>query len=49
MRHGKAEVRGVYGLGYRTWAIAVYQVATSLKGVSAMKLHRELGIGYQSA
>jgi len=36
-------------LGYQTWAIAVYQVVTGLKGVSAMKLHRDLGIGYQAA
>ena len=36
-------------LGYQTWAIAVYQIVTGLKGVSAMKLHRDLGIGYQAA
>ncbi|MXX47186.1 MAG: IS1595 family transposase [Chloroflexi bacterium] len=36
-------------LGYQTWAIAVYQVATSLKGVSAMRLHRDLEITYKSA
>ncbi len=36
-------------LGYQTWAIAVYQITTGLKGVSAMKLHRDLGIGYQAA
>lgn len=36
-------------LGYQAWALAVYQVLTSLKGVSAMKLHRDLGIGYQAA
>lgn len=36
-------------LGYQTWAIAIYLVATSLKGVSAMKLHRDLAISYPSA
>ena len=36
-------------LGYQTWAIAVYQIVTGLKGVSAMKLHHDLGIGYQAA
>ena len=36
-------------LGYQTWAIAVYQVVTGLKGVSAMKLHRDLGISYKTA
>ena len=28
-------------LGYRTWLAAIYLVATNLKGVSSMKLHRE--------
>ena len=36
-------------LGYQTWAIALYQVVTRLKGVSAMKLHRDLGIAYKTA
>ena len=36
-------------LGYQTWAIAIYLVATSLKGVSAMKLHRDLAISYPTA
>ena len=31
------------------WAIAIYLVTTSLKGVSSMKLHRELGITQKSA
>ena len=29
-------------LGFRTWAIAVYVATTNLKGVSSMKLHRDL-------
>lgn len=29
-------------LSYQTWAIALYQIVTGLKGVSAMKLHRDL-------
>lgn len=36
-------------LGYQKWAIAIYLVATSLKGVSSMKLHRDLGITQKSA
>ena len=31
-------------LGFRKWAIAVYLVTTNLKGVSSMKLHRDLGV-----
>ena len=31
-------------LSMRIWAIAMYQVTTSLKGVSSMKLHRDLKI-----
>ena len=36
-------------LGYQTWAVAIYQLTTSLKGVSSMKLHRDLGITQKSA
>ena len=36
-------------IGYRNWAIAVYAVLTNLKGVSSMKLHRDLGITQSSA
>ena len=36
-------------LGYRTWAIAIYLMTTSLKGVSSMKLHRDLGITQRAA
>ena len=36
-------------LGYRTWAIAIYLMTTSLKGVSSMKLHRDLGITQKAA
>ena len=36
-------------LGYQTWAIAVYLVATNLKGVSSMKLHRDLDITQKTA
>ncbi len=36
-------------LSYRKWAIAIYLVATSLKGVSSMKLHRDLKIRQPSA
>ena len=36
-------------IGLQKWAIAIYMVSTSLKGVSSMKLHRELGIRQSSA
>ena len=36
-------------LGYRTRAIAVYLVATNLKSVSGMNLHRDLGVTQKSA
>ena len=36
-------------LGYQAWAIAIYLVTTSLKGVSSMKLHRDLEITQKSA
>ncbi len=36
-------------IGYQKWAIAIYLWATSLKGVSSMKLHRDLKITQKSA
>ena len=33
----------------RKWALAIYLVTTSLKGVSSMKLHRDLGITQKTA
>ncbi len=36
-------------LGYQTWAVAIYLLTTSLKGVSSMKLHRDLGITQKTA
>ena len=36
-------------LGYQTWAVAIYLMLTSLKGVSSMKLHRDLGITQKTA
>ena len=36
-------------IGYQKWAIATYMFAANLKGVSGMKLHRELGITQKSA
>ena len=36
-------------LPLRTWAYAVYLMSTSLKGVSSMKLHRDLGIPQNTA
>ena len=36
-------------LGFQTWMIATYLMTTSLKGVSSMKLHRDLSINQRSA
>lgn len=36
-------------ISYQNWAIATYQFATNLKGVSSMKLHRDLGITQKTA
>ena len=36
-------------LDYRIWAIATYLLTTNLKGISSMKLHRDLGITQRSA
>ena len=36
-------------LPMRKWAIAIYLVTTNLKGVSSMKLHRDLEIAQKNA
>ena len=36
-------------LGFQTWAMAIYLFNTSLKGVSSMKLHRDLGVTQKTA
>lgn len=36
-------------IGYQNWLYAFYLFATNLKGISSMKLHRELGISQKSA
>ena len=36
-------------LPYRVWAIGLYLFTTNLKGISSMKLHRELGISQKAA
>ncbi len=36
-------------LGYQVWAIAIYLLSTNIKGISSMKLHRDLGITQKSA
>ena len=36
-------------LKYRVWAVALYLFTTNIKGISSMKLHRELGIGQKAA
>ena len=34
---------------YRHWAVGIYLFLTNLKGVSSMRIHRELGIGQKAA
>lgn len=36
-------------MGYQKWAIAIYLMSTNIKGISSMKLHRELGIRQATA
>lgn len=36
-------------LNYQVWAIAMYLMAVSIKGISSMKLHRDLSITQKSA
>ncbi len=36
-------------IGYQKWAVAVYLMTTNLKGVSSMKLHRDLGVTQKTA
>ena len=36
-------------LGYQIWAFAVYLFATTLKGISSMKLHRDLSVTQRTA
>ena len=36
-------------LKYRIWAVAMYLFTTNIKGISSLKLHRELGIGQKAA
>ena len=45
----KGTVMQASKLGLQQWAIAIYMATTSLKGVSSMKLHRELGITQKAA
>ena len=51
-KHFSAKTKSVMhgsNIGYRKWVIAIYLVTTNLKGVSSMKLHRDLGITQKSA
>ena len=36
-------------LGFQIWAIAIYLLTTNLKGISSMKLHRDLNITQKTA
>ena len=36
-------------LKYRAWAVCIYLFTTNIKGVSSMRLHRELGISQKAA
>lgn len=45
----KGSVMERSGIPLRKWAFAIYLCATNLKGVSSMKLHRDLNIAQSSA
>ena len=34
---------------YRKWAVGIYLFSTNIKGISSMRLHRELGMGQKAA
>ena len=36
-------------IGYRKWALAIYLMATGLKGTSGMHLHRNIGVTQKTA
>ena len=36
-------------VGYQKWAMAIYLMSTNLKGVSSMKLHRDIGVTQKTA
>ena len=36
-------------VGYQKWAMAIYLMTTNLKGVSSMKLHRDIGVSQKTA
>ena len=36
-------------LKYQIWAVGIYLITTNIKGISSMRLHRELGIGQKAA
>ena len=45
----KGTVMEASNISYQHWAIGTYLFATNLKGVSSMKIHRDLGITQKSA
>ena len=47
VRHGTAMEASK--LGYQAWVVAIYLLATGLKGTSSMKVHRDLHITQKSA
>ena len=42
-------VKHASNIGYQKWAIAIYLITTNLKGISSMKLHRDLGVTQKTA
>ena len=36
-------------IGYQNWLLAIYQIVTNVKGISSMKIHRNLGIRQPTA
>ena len=51
-RHFSAKTNSVMHaskVGYRKWLIAIYLLTTNLKGVSSLKLHRDIGVTQKTA
>lgn len=36
-------------VGYRAWVLAIYSLTNNIKGISSMKLHRDLGVTQKTA
>ena len=42
-------VMHTYRIGFQKWGITIYLMTTGIKGISSMKLHREIGVTQKTA